>query len=180
MVTDFSSALTRAHTVKEHLRFLQQCKDEQVFPRTMLPAHVVQLQDRPYDDFQHNILEKHINNKKEEKNKAFEELRRAKLHFRSTVPIQQQASLEDYCYEQMRASVYEELRVNHDRKMKLLIDRSGWTTNANEDCIVNLSNKQLERDTVCALGYGLNFGISESSINHVEIVKGLCNLEKIR
>lgn len=61
--------------------------------------------------------------------------------------------------------------------MKLLIERSPWTNNANHECVVNLSNKQLDRNVTSALGYGLNFALSPGGRNSVEITKGLCNLE---
>ena len=41
-----------------------------------------------------------------------------------------------------------------------------------------LSNKHLDQDTKCTLGYGLNFAFSSDSANSVEITKGICNLEK--
>ena len=177
-VTEFSSALTRAHRIRLQLRFLRSCYDEQVLPRTMLPQHLLQLSDKPFDNFQRNILKKRIEIKKMENHKAFEVLKEKKRHFIYSVPADWKDVLLDHCYQRMRSVVYQQHKERLDRKLRLLIERSPWTTDSSPNCFVNLSDKQLDNNTTCALGYGLSFSTSVKPVDSVEIAKGFCMLEK--
>ena len=178
VVRDFADALAEAHTTKEHLRFLRECRDEQVIPRSLITKSLLKLEDQPFGEIQRAILEKHINIKILETKKNFEDLARKRRHFEVSIPSDWKDSLREYCYVKMRNKVYWKLKRTHDNKLRLLIERSPWTTNANHECVVNLSNKHLERNVTSALGYGLNFALSTGGVNSVEITKGLCNLEK--
>ena len=177
-VKDYAAALIKAHTAKQQLSFLMKCRDEQVLPRFMLPKHILELRERPFDDLDNDIIKKHINNQMQNQQSLFENLRKKRNHFNASVPSEWNNILQDQCYQQMRSAVYIQLKEKHDRKINLLIERSAWTKDANQDCIVNLSDRQLNRDMKCALGYGLNFAMSTKSNNSVEITKSLCDLEK--
>ena len=65
----------------------------------------------------------------------------------------------------------------HEEKLRGLIENTYWYKNVNLDCVVNLSSKVLDRNTVCALGYGLSFA-HRSNINPVQVGKSLFQLEK--
>ena len=177
-VKDYATSLTKAHTAKQQLAFLIRCREEQVLPRSMLPEHILKLREKPFDDLDNSIISKHINNQMRNQSTLFDELRKKRHHFNSSIPADWNNILQDQCYQQMRRMVYVQLKEKHDRKLNLLIERSAWTKDSNQDCIVNLSDKQLSRDTKCALGYGLNFAITAQSNNSVEISKSFCDLEK--
>ena len=152
--------------------------DEQVIPRSFISNATVELGNRPFDNIQREIVKKHILKIKSESKNAFEILNKKRRHFEASIPADWKNILEDFCYINMRKKVYSDLKKNHEHKIKLWIQRSPWNTDANENYVVNLSNKQLNRDMICALGYGLNYAISSNKVNSVEVSKGLCNLEK--
>ena len=178
VVREFSDTLIRAHTTKLQLLFLRDCRDEQVIPNSMLPNRIVQLADRPFDEIQRTVLNKQIAIKILENKTSHDVLLRNRQRFDAAIPPEWKDSLLDFCYHKMRRIVYHDLKRIHNNRLNLLISRSDWTKHASDDCIVNLSDKELDRNTICALGYGLNFASSVKSINSVEIAKGVSNLEK--
>jgi len=44
--------------------------------------------------------------------------------------------------------------------------------------VINLSDKVLDKNTTCALGYSLSFSVADKLIDSVQIAKAFCNLEK--
>ena len=83
----------------------------------------------------------------------------------------------DYCFSELRLKC-NSLQGKLDRKLLFLIRNSSWTKNANRNFVVNLSEKELDNDTICALGYGLSFAGLKQDVNTVDIAKSFCNLEK--
>ena len=178
VVRNFSDTLIRAHTTKQQLFFLRECRDEHVIPNSVLPNRIVQLADRPFDEIQRAVLNKQIRIKLLENNTSHEVLLRNRQRFDAIIPPEWKDRLLDFCYHKMRRVVYQDLKQTHNNRLNLLISRSDWTKDASEDCIVNLSDKVLDRNSVCALGYGLNFASSVKPINNVEVAKSVNNLEK--
>ena len=174
---EYSSSLVRAHKLKLRVNFLQQCLKEQVMPRSILPKRVLQMSDRPFEEFHHIILKKHIELTKIEKEQAFFTTRQKKQVFLSVIPNEWQNRLFDYCYDKLRRSC-NVLQNKLKRKLMNLIMHSEWSRNANSDFVVNLSDKELDSDTKCALGYGLSFTGLKHNINNVDVAKAFCNLEK--
>ncbi|XP_076069970.1 uncharacterized protein LOC143041797 [Oratosquilla oratoria] len=83
----------------------------------------------------------------------------------------------DYCYDKLRKT-RQDLQTNLNRKLTQLIQNSDWTKNANPNFVVNLSDKELNSNVSCALGYGLKFAYSNNEYDFVDIAKSFCNLEK--
>ena len=178
VVREYSSALIKAHTLKLKLKFLLKCNQEQVLPRSLLPRRVLEMSQTPYDPFLKDILMKQIECLKNEVAEAFKIKYKKRSHFEATIPSEWKNQLLNYLHSDLRHRVYGQLKNNHDNKLKLLIERSGWTIHANPDFVINLSDKQLDRTTTSALGYGLSFAVCDRDINSVEIGKAFCNLEK--
>ena len=85
----------------------------------------------------------------------------------------------------MNRAIYKDLNLKNSetkRKLKVklhnLIENSDWTKHARDDGVINISDKVLDKDTKCALGYGLNFNINNNGINPIDIAKSFVNLEK--
>ena len=176
-VTSFSSVLIKAHKQKLRLAFLRRCMDEQVLPRSILPRRVLNFADRPFEEYQRLILQKHIDICQIEVKEAFRELRRRKYSFIQAIPFEWKNVLFDYCYGKLRMCC-RRLENKLHNKLNRLIRNSDWSRNSNPNFVVNLSNKPLDNDTKCALGYGLNFGISNRYVDCVDIAKSFTNLEK--
>lgn len=176
-ITEYSSSLIRAHNLKIRVNFLQRCLKEQVMPRSILPLRVLQMSDRPFEDFLQIILKKHIELTMIEKEQAFFISRQKKQVFLCVIPCEWQNRMLDYCFDTLRFQC-NSLQNKLDRKLVDLIKNSDWTKNANHDFVVNLSDKHLDNDTMCALGYGLNFAGLKQAVNSVDVARAFCNLEK--
>lgn len=175
-VVEYSTALIKAHQLKLRLNFLRKCLSEQVMPRSILPQSVLRMSDRPFEDFQHIILKKHIEIKHIETRQAFCFSKLKEREFYRAMPSGWLKPLQDYCFDKLR-SVRQDLQGNLDRKLARLIENSGWTKDASPSFVVNLSDKQLDKDTACALGYGLSFACNKE-IDGVDVARAFCNIEK--
>ena len=47
-----------------------------------------------------------------------------------------------------------------------------------QNFVVNLSDKQLDNTTMCALGFGMSFAGLKQDVNNVDVARAFCNLEK--
>ena len=64
------------------------------------------------------------------------------------------------------------------RKLDVLISRSDWTTAARDQCVINLSSRQLDSRVVNSLGFGISLAFGNGNINPMEVTKGFCGLDK--
>ena len=176
-VTSFCNALSKAHKLKLRLNFLRKCMSEQVMPKSILPRRILRLAERPFDEFQRIILQKHIEITKVEVEDAFSTLRSRRHGFNQAVPFEWKNRMLDYCYRKLRKCC-NRLERKLQIKLKNLIAESDWTKHANVEFIVNLSDKPVDSATTAALGYGLSFGVSDGNMDYVDISKSFCNLEK--
>lgn len=176
-VTGYVSALVKAHNLKLRVSFLQQCLNEQVMPKSILPQRILRMSDRPFDDFQRIILQKHIDITRIQKQETFRITEQRKRAFLRTIPSEWRHQMLDYCYNKLR-SARRDLQSKLRRKLKTLIDNSKWTQDSDPGLVVNLSTKELDKDTRCALGYGLNFSFSGKTEDSVEVAKSFYYLEK--
>ena len=178
VVKQYSTALIEAHGTKLRLQFLQDCYAEQVLPESILPNRLMEMTDHPFEDFQRSILTKCIETKKLENKKAFDVLREKRQHFDNSIPPEWKEVLLDFCFQIMRKKVYQELKTKLNNKLNRLVEKSTWNTHANPSFTVNLSDKHLDKNTTCALGYGLSFSVSNKPIDSVHIARAFCQLEK--
>ena len=140
-VKEYSMALTKAHKLKLQLKFLRQCYSEQVLPASILPNCLIKMSDRPFDEFQKNILLKHIEIKQLEVQEAFKISNAKRFHFDNTIPAEWKDCLMNFCFQNMRKAVYIQSKRNLNKKLELLVERSEWTNHANSDFVINLSDK---------------------------------------
>ena len=147
-------------------------------PKSLLNNRLLKLRQKPFEEFQRIILQKHIDILKIEVRESFKITSGKRLEFHQAIPVQWKLRLLDYCYDKLR-SVCRSVSVNHEKKLTLLIKDSDWNKHANPNFVVNLSDKPLSNDAKCALGYGLKFATSNQQLNFVDVAKGFCNLEKV-
>ena len=176
LVTTFLSVLIKAHNKNIHSKFLRECMEEQVIPRSLLPRRLAAMKDKPFGDLQRVVLKYHLKATREETRECFKQLRFHRYQFQQFVPFNWKQYLYDFCYNKLRNSS-QQLKVKLDSKLRVLIRESDWTKHANRDFVINLSSKVLNNDTVAALGYGLNFALN-NQINPVAVANGFVNLEK--
>ena len=157
-------------------RFLRNCIDEQVVPRSLTNRRLNSLSTVPFEEYHRLIIEKHIELAKIEENAAFRDLRGHKRTLLNCIPDVYIKIVFDYCYNKLRI-VCKKIERKHINILNRLIQQSKWTTDANNDFVCNISDKPLDNTTVTALGYGINFSIKEN-MNWLEIGHAFCKLEK--
>ena len=177
LVLGFRSALITAHTNNARLGFLNRCLEEQVLPRSMLPRRLLQFGDLPFEEFHRLILLKNIEIKKVEVRECFKKSRKKKEDLLRILPPEWIACVFDHCYNKLR-SRRRNVEIRLKCKLDVLINNSKWTSDANEEFVVNLSNYTLDASALPALGYGLSFSLTPSTPNYIDITEGFCNLEK--
>ena len=176
-VTDFRSSLIKAHKCKLRLGFLRHCLSEQVIPVSIIPKRLLRLSDKPFDDVQRLILQKHIRITKYEVDEAFSICKKKRHVFDTSIPQEWKNCLLDFCYDKLRRECVS-IERNLNRKLKRLIENSNWTKHANYEFMVNLSDKVLDDVTKSALGYGISFSVTKKEIDWVSIANSFCNLER--
>ena len=138
MVYAFRSALVTAHGHKLRQRFLNRCLEEQVLPRSMLPRRLLQFGDLPFETFHRLILSKNIDIKRVEVRESFKKSRQKKQELLNVLPAEWRKCVFDHCYKRLRYR-RRRLECNLENKLNMLIDNSKWTTDANHDFVINLS-----------------------------------------
>ena len=102
---------------------MKKCLQEQVIPKSILPRRLLLLTEGPFDDFQRDILNKHIKLTAVEVKGHFKMLKDKKFEFNNIIPITWNRRLNDYCYSELRR-ICEKLKRNLKRKLDRLIEDS--------------------------------------------------------
>ena len=176
LVSDFLNALIKAHKCKERLHFLKRCFEEKVIPKSLLPDRLTNCDNLPFGDYEKITLEKCITATKDEVWERFKLSQRCKAVLDRTIPREDQRLLFGHCYRVLSIEV-EKVRQNHNRKLNGLIRTSFWTVNYNPECVINLSDKVLDDDTLRALGYGISFAINQDP-DPIKVGSAIYQLER--
>ena len=166
----FKNSLIGAHDKKIHEQFLKNCVREHVCPSSLLPRRLRSLNGRPFGELEFIVLKHHIEITNNEKTELFNRNAHHKYLFLQRIPEHWRASLFDACYDLLRRK-YHFLQRKLFTKLQVLIRRSAWTRYSNDDCLINLSSKEIDQTTKCALGYGIKFTSSNFPIQPVAITK---------
>ena len=173
---NFQKSLLKAHTTRIRRKFLQRCLEEHVIPKSLLPVRLRKDPEHPFNDFCVLSLRKHIALTKREERQRFKELRDARYCFWQSIPDAWKQPLLDVVYFRLREKI-NSLNVHLENKLRNLIRDSDWSKNSMENCVVNLSSKEIGSDVKCALGYGLSFAIVNQP-NILDIATEFAKLEK--
>ena len=133
------------------LGFLNRCLEEQVLPKSMLLRRFLQFGDLPFEDFHRLILLKNIEIKKVEVRESFKKSRKKKQDLLNALPLDWIRCVFDDCYRKLRCRkrALENRLLN---KLNVLINNSKWTTDANPDFIINMSEYNLDPSSSPSLG----------------------------
>ena len=173
---EYVKLLTKCHISSALDKFLSECLKEQVLPSSFLPRRLLHLDGKPFDKLENVVLSKTIKTNKLETKKLFKMKFKKMSELRSIVTSEDFNMINDYAYYKMRITVRR--RTNyHQQKLNRLISRSKWQENIELDNVTNLSNENLDDNTVKALKYGLSFHIKET-LNPIKIGKSLICFEK--
>ncbi|XP_076056919.1 uncharacterized protein LOC143034564 [Oratosquilla oratoria] len=169
IVSTFCSSLIKSHKMKLRLKFLRDCLQEQVLPKSLGNYRLLKLCNKPFEEFHQIILQKHIDITRFEVRELFKICKSARQSFHQAIPETWKPRLLDFCYGKMR-SVCKKLSHKLKKKLTNLIANSDWSKHANSNFMINLSDKPLSSDVKCALGYGLSF--ANQHIDYVDVAKG--------
>ena len=150
----YKNQVMKAHSAREQLKFLKRCREEQVLPKTDLPARLRHLDGMPFDTMEYTILDKAIRDQQRTKNQAYQTLaiRRSELdciHFYERIIIERHV-------QRVANNHINRVQSNLQKKLDYLINNSAWTKFSNQNYVLNLSSHTLDEDTKLALGFGLN------------------------
>ena len=177
LYNDFQFSLISAHRAKERLCFLKTCLQEHVIPKSLLPKRLENMDNQPFGEYEHLTLDKCIKKTKEEVFDKFKVSNNHKECLMNVLTKENQHIVFSHCYRMLTTEMNKKKR-KHEEKVKGLIENSCWNKNVNPDCVVNLSSKVLDHDTLCALGYGLTFAYG-NKINPIQVGKSLFHLKKV-
>ena len=138
-VKSFEKSLYKAHATRLRLKFLKRCLDEQVIPKSLLPARLRNFSDHPFNDFCALSLREHIKNAKQQDFQAFKEFRKCKSEFFRNIPIDWIDRLLDRIYWRFRFKI-NSLQLKLDNKLQRLINNSVWTSEGLKNCDKNCVN----------------------------------------
>ena len=175
-VGTFSTLLKQAHSVRLQLKFLRDCLAEQVLPRSLLPVRLMPLYDRPFNEFSTLLLKKHIEITKENEKKSFKNVNIAKRNFHNVIPLDWKQQLMDEIYNSLRRKL-RKMTALHARKLNKLIDNSDWNRHSNLDCVINLTGRELDKNALLALGYGLSFAVPKNP-TAMQISRNIVEMER--
>ena len=163
-VTTYKKTLFKAHATRTRLKFLKQCKEEQVIPNSLLPRRLKKFSNHPFNEFCALSLKKHIELTKEEEFNAFKNFRRAKIEFHRRIPGQWSDVLLNNIYMVFRIKIYN-LKSSLNCKLNNLINNSVWNKPRGEieSNFVNLSSKPLNNNAKLALQYGISFSFNNNA-----------------
>ena len=175
-VSRFASRLNKSYAIRQRVKFLKQCRNEQVLPKSLLPVRLRKLSYHLFDKFSCLVFDKHIELTMQSEHNSFKELRTVRQDFHRFVPPDWNTSLMDSVYSATRHKL-QRLEEYLRRKLKTLIFNSDWTQNSDTPSVINLSSKHIDNTTRCALGYGLSFS-EQRPPSAVEVSSAFVYLEQ--
>ena len=160
----FRNAVVSAHLRKSQVKFLKDCLDNCIFPKTFLPQRLRFVNNNPFPDAAKELLLLSIDKTKIEINYCFRKLRKSLIQFENVVTSSNLISYSDFNI--MKDYVYHiknvELRkstIHHSNKLETIFRNSPWVKYSNRDNVLNKSSVPLTLDQLVVLGYGLSFGL---------------------
>lgn len=175
---DYKHSLISAHIGKLQLKFLKDCFDEKVLPRSLLPLRYHHLNNHPFDVMEQEILKRAIRETSRDVKQRFHHAEIMKKVFLERIPSDWKNTLLDNIFDILRRRCLEKKnRLCH--KLKVLFENSDWFKRSNPANVNNLSSKNLDNITIRALGYGFSFNPDNKKPDVLTISKSLLGLKKI-
>ena len=160
----FRDSVVRAHQRKLQVKFLKDCLDNCIFPKTFLPQRLHFVNNNPFPDAAKELLILSIENSKVEVSVCFKKLRQSFIQFKNVVMSSNSLSLiefnimKDYVYYINRTEIRKS-NFHHMNKFENIFRNSPWVKYSNFDNGVNKSSVPLTLDQLVVLGYGLSFAL---------------------
>ena len=160
----FRDAVVKAHQRKLQAKFLKDCLDNCIFPKTFLPQRLRFVNNNPFPDAAKELLILSIENSKVEVSVCFRKLRHSFKHFENVVQSSNSVSLiefnimQDYVYHINRTEI-RKLKLHLMNKFETIFRNSPWVKYSNRENVVNKSSVPLTLDQLVVLGYGLSFAL---------------------
>ena len=174
MFRSLEKCYKKVHRIKGQLKFLKNCFDDKIVPKTLIPYRLRNKQI-PFGKIEEGILEQHIQNAKDDLSTAYFMLRKTKREITQVLSFDNY----NYMYELVKFVNKNSIQKNLDRlqrKYMRLFKNSIWVkcSNYNKN-VVNLSDYHPNYDEIIALGYGLKFAFK---LFHPLDIEAISNLLK--
>ena len=169
----YEEALISVRKKKLQLQFLQDCLQEQVCPKSLLPFTLRQVAV-PFPDVARIILQERILNVKREIEETYFRLRKCLRELKG--------KLDDHIlvvlFETADIKCSSEVSTNKrrlERKLINLCNDSPWSKCTLPNSILNLSSYELSKDEESVLGLGLSFALKPSKDAALDFVSSTMN-----
>jgi hypothetical protein len=159
LILDFKKCIIRAHKCKLQFKFLRECKEECVIPKTLTTSSLSKISNNKFGLVENVILNAHIRNAQREAKEEFKQLSTLKWEFATRIPHDWKHGLKNYIYNGLRK--YCSATENRlCKKLNNLIGTSKWNSIGNRDNYINLSDRQLTNNEHLVMSLGLKFNNS--------------------
>ena len=173
----FKRNLVKAHKMKQRIQYLKMCKREQLLPESSLPKRLRNLDGKPFGEIEKIFLQHEIGQLTVNVRTKFQETQTSILELSKVLPDSIFRFIVSLSYD-IKNEMINNIKIDHIRKKQNLIDKSLWNKKANVNFSINLTNKEFDKNTKAALGYGLNFSGSIKPVNPVKIMQSIGNFER--
>ena len=173
----YKDSLLVAHRKKAQNKFLKQCYQEKVMPKTFLPVNLRNFKNKPFSEIDDILLKEHIRKSKNETADAFRILKKNEGEFYQKIPNGWINTLLDCIMFELRLRT-NQLKIKLQDKLECLFRESLWVKGSNPSKVTNLSSHVLTENEKLVLGYGLNFSSVSTSPNIAVIYHNFIRLRK--
>ena len=176
----YRDALITAHQRKCQLRFLENCLDNCIIPKTFLPRRFLNYSQKPFSDVAKEILIDSISCIKNEIHGLFFKVRQLNYDFRqrfNELRLNRDDywnTIMQYCNFLKKQTIYNRT-TQLNKKFDKIFRSSPWVKYSNSENVVNLSSVPLSFYQRIVLGYGLSFALP---LNNDNILNFLTDFSK--
>lgn len=174
---NFKKNLLKAHRLKNQLKFLKECRNEKIVPKSLLPKKLRNFNNQPFSKIDEEVLTATIKKTSVEVKSAFRNCDKATVMLRNSVTVEWWCTLSDYVYSLLRRQNFFDKR-NLSAKLESLFQNSLWSKESNPELYENLSSYQLNKTEKQVLGFGMKFAIAKHQVDPIRVAESFKKLEK--
>ena len=177
----FRDAHISAHKSKLQLKFLRDCLENCIIPKSLLPNRLMFTNNNPFPEAAKEILLEYIERVNLEVDANFRKVRHSFKIFESS--FNRSGCSDDDFYKLTQYVFYinsiksKQTQIRLMNKFEGLFQNSPWFKYSNPDNVKNLSSTLLTLDQLVVLGYGLSFSLPPSKDDVLEFLTSYSKFE---
>ena len=170
-----------AHKCKMQLKFLRDCLENCIIPKSLLPNRLKFTNNNPFPDAAKEVLKENIQRVKAEVETKFKKVRSSFRFFETFIKNkgcndEDFYKLTQYVFH-ISAIKSKQTQFQLMNKLEDLFRNSPWVKYSNPDNVKNLSSTPLTLDQLVVLGYGLSFSLPPSNEDVLEFLTNYSKFE---